>query len=42
MQLTHSRALLMMVVVTMMWSIAGVTTRHLETAGSFEMAFWRS
>ncbi len=32
----------MMVVVTMMWSIAGVTTRHLESAHSFEITFWRS
>lgn len=32
----------MMVVVTLMWSIAGVTTRHLESAHSFEITFWRS
>ena len=31
-----------MVVVTLMWSIAGVVTRHLETARSFEVTFWRS
>jgi drug/metabolite transporter (DMT)-like permease len=42
MKLTHSRALMLMVVVTMMWSIAGVTTRHLESARSFEVTFWRS
>ena len=42
MKLSHSRALLMMVLVTMMWSIAGVTTRHLESAKSFEITFWRS
>ncbi len=42
MKLTHSRALLMMIVVTLMWSIAGVTTRHLESARSFEVTFWRS
>jgi drug/metabolite transporter (DMT)-like permease len=28
--------------VTMMWSIAGVITRHLEHARSFEITFWRS
>ncbi len=31
-----------MIVVTLMWSIAGVVTRHLEAARSFEVTFWRS
>lgn len=31
-----------MVVVTLMWSIAGVVTRHLDSARSFEVTFWRS
>ena len=31
-----------MVAVTGMWSIAGVVTRHLEHARSFEITFWRS
>lgn len=31
-----------MVLVTLMWSIAGVVTRHLESARSFEVTFWRS
>ena len=31
-----------MVGVTAMWSIAGVVTRHLEQARSFEVTFWRS
>ncbi len=31
-----------MVLVTLMWSIAGVVTRHLESARSFEITFWRS
>ena len=31
-----------MVAVTLMWSIAGVVTRHLEVARSFEVTFWRS
>ena len=31
-----------MVLVTLMWSIAGVVTRHLEGARSFEVTFWRS
>ncbi len=31
-----------MVAVTLMWSIAGVVTRQLEAARSFEVTFWRS
>lgn len=31
-----------MVLITAMWSIAGVVTRHLEAARSFEVTFWRS
>lgn len=41
-QLTHSRAVALMVLVTLMWSIAGVVTRHLESAQRFEVTFWRS
>jgi drug/metabolite transporter (DMT)-like permease len=41
-QLTHRRAVLLMVLVTLMWSIAGVVTRHLEAARGFELNFWRS
>lgn len=42
MKLTHTRAVFLMVAVTLMWSIAGVVTRHLEHARSFEVTFWRS
>ncbi len=42
MQLTHTRALFLMVLVTLMWSIAGVVTRHLQAAEGFEVTFWRS
>jgi drug/metabolite transporter (DMT)-like permease len=42
MKLTHSRAVLLMILVTLMWSIAGVVTRQLEAARSFEVTFWRS
>lgn len=31
-----------MLVVTLMWSTAGLVTRHLEAAKSFEVTFWRS
>jgi drug/metabolite transporter (DMT)-like permease len=33
---------MLMIACTMMWSIAGVVTRHLEQAKSFEVTFWRS
>lgn len=42
MKLTHSKAVLLMIAITLMWSIAGVVTRHLESAKSFEVTFWRS
>jgi drug/metabolite transporter (DMT)-like permease len=42
MKLSHDRAVLLMVAVTLMWSIAGVVTRHLEHAQRFEVTFWRS
>jgi drug/metabolite transporter (DMT)-like permease len=42
MKLTYGKAVFMMLAVTLMWSIAGVVTRHLEHAKSFEVTFWRS
>ena len=42
MKLTHRQAVMLMIACTMMWSIAGVVTRHLEQAKSFEVTFWRS
>lgn len=42
MRLSHSRAALLMVLVAFLWSTAGVVTRHLEGARSFEVTFWRS
>ena len=42
MMLTHRHAVLLMVVVTVLWSTAGVVTRHLEQARQFEVTFWRS
>jgi drug/metabolite transporter (DMT)-like permease len=41
-RLRHGQAVWLMLLVTMMWSIAGVVTRHLEFARSFEITFWRS
>lgn len=42
MKLSHNRAVFLMVGVALMWSTAGVVTRHLESARSFEITFWRS
>ncbi|WP_226471054.1 DMT family transporter [Dechloromonas denitrificans] len=40
--MTHRRAVGLMVLVALLWSIAGVVTRHLDTAHAFEVTFWRS
>ena len=40
--MTHRRAVLVMICATLMWSIAGVVSRHLESARGFEVTFWRS
>ena len=42
MKLSHAKAVGLMVLATLMWSIAGVVTRQLEVARSFEVTFWRS
>ena len=41
-ELTHGRAVAVMVLVTLLWSIAGVVTRHLDSAQPVEVTFWRS
>jgi drug/metabolite transporter (DMT)-like permease len=40
--MTHRRAVAAMLLVTLLWSTAGVVTRQLEAARSFEVTFWRS
>ena len=40
--MTHGRAVALMLGVTLLWSTAGVVTRHLQAARSFEVTFWRS
>ena len=42
MKLSHNRAVFLMIAVALMWSTAGVVTRQLESARSFEVTFWRS
>ncbi|MEW6481098.1 MAG: DMT family transporter [Pseudomonadota bacterium] len=41
-RLSHTQAVVLMVAVTLMWSIAGVVSRQLESAARFEVTFWRS
>jgi drug/metabolite transporter (DMT)-like permease len=38
----HRNAVLMMLFCTLLWSLAGVTTRLLDRAEGFEITFWRS
>ncbi|MBI1383257.1 MAG: EamA family transporter [Planctomycetaceae bacterium] len=40
--MSHRRAVLSMVVVTLLWSSAGVVTRQLDEPRPFEITFWRS
>lgn len=40
--MTHRRAVTLMLLATLLWSIAGVVSRHLESAQDFEVTFWRS
>ena len=42
MKMTHRQAVWTMVAAALMWSIAGVVSRQLEAARSFEVTFWRS
>ena len=40
--MSHPRAVALMVLVTLLWSIAGVVSRHFDSVGGFEVVFWRS
>jgi drug/metabolite transporter (DMT)-like permease len=40
--MNHRAAVLTMIAATLLWSIAGVVTRQLDSARSFEVTFWRS
>ena len=40
--MSHRRAVSLMIIAALMWSIAGVITRHLDSTRSFEVSFWRS
>ncbi len=41
-ELNHNRAIGIMLLVTLLWSTAGVVSRKLDGTGSFEMTFWRA
>ena len=38
----HRHAIFTMIICGLLWSMAGVFTRHLDSAKSFEVTFWRS
>lgn len=40
--MSHRRAVFLMVLVTLLWSSAGVVTRQLDDPRPFEITFWRS
>ncbi len=40
--MSHRQAVWLMVAATLLWSIAGVVSRFLESARGFEITFWRS
>jgi drug/metabolite transporter (DMT)-like permease len=42
MTMTHRKAVWVLVAATLMWSIAGVVSRHFQAARGFEVTFWRS
>lgn len=42
MKLSRQQAVATMVLITLLWATAGVVTRHLDAARSFEVTFWRS
>lgn len=41
-RVSRATALTLMFAAPVLWSTAGVVTRHVERAGGFEMVFWRS
>jgi drug/metabolite transporter (DMT)-like permease len=41
-KILHRRAVLTMILCCFLWSIAGLVTRNLDSAKSFEVTFWRS
>lgn len=40
--MTHARAVTLMIVAALMWSIGGVVSRQLQSAQGLEVTFWRS
>ena len=42
MKLSHTQALGVMVLATLLWSVAGIVSRQMSHAQGFELTFWRS
>ena len=40
--MNHRRAVVLMILVCLLWSLGGILTRQLDAARSFEVTFWRS
>lgn len=40
--MSRPQAISLMILITLLWSMAGVITRHLDSSPSFEVTFWRS
>lgn len=40
--MSRPQAVTLMILTNLLWSTAGVVTRHLDSAASFEVTFWRS
>ncbi len=40
--MNHRRAVALMILVSLLWSLGGIITRQLDAARSFEVTFWRS
>jgi drug/metabolite transporter (DMT)-like permease len=40
--MSHSKAVFLMILATVLWSIGGVVIRHLDSSLCFEITFWRS
>ena len=40
--MTHRRAVALMILTSLLWSLGGIVTRQLDAARSFEVTFWRS
>ena len=40
--MTYARGVLLVVLAGLLWSFMGLAVRHIETAGTWAILFWRS